>query len=94
MANNNTDMFSLNELINNPQFDFIKTILNANPNRNNFDFSHSPYEDLSTTCVYVDEYDFHLNLKKKQKSFYTLPQRTKTPSKICRTKKYDIPYAY
>jgi hypothetical protein len=58
----NTQKFSLENLSNNHEFNFLHSILN-NENEDNYDYDCCPYDVINLSCTYIDEFEY-ANLRK------------------------------
>ena len=54
--------FNIDNLATNPQFDFLKTLLQKT-NDDDYDFSCSPYDNITSDCIYLDETEFNSTFK-------------------------------
>ena len=57
------NIFSINNLSVNPDFDFLNTLLNQDGTDNEDDFSESPYVSTNISCTYIDPIDYSNSFK-------------------------------
>ena len=51
--------YSLNNIVGDSSFDFLSVLNDSDPDfENNFEFSDSPYDNVSLSCQYIDESEF------------------------------------
>ena len=81
----NDPLFSLNNLSNDPNFNFINTISgnsDVEEEDSHFDFSDSPYFDRNISCNYMDETQYVRLEKNKNKFSYMSLNIQSLPSKF------------
>jgi len=69
------DVISLDNIINNPDFDFLSHLMTSNDDNDNNEVLNnvSPYDNVDSNCIYIDEIDYIREFKdKKNQTFMSL----------------------
>jgi hypothetical protein len=69
------DVISLNKIISNPHYDFLSHLMTNNDDNDNDDVltNVSPYDNVDSNCIYIDEFDYIKEFKdKKNPTFIVL----------------------
>jgi hypothetical protein len=69
------DVISLDKIISSPHYDFLSHLMTNNDDNDNDDVLNnvSPYDNVNSNCIYIDEFDYIKEFKdKKNQTFMSL----------------------
>jgi hypothetical protein len=75
------DVISLDNIISNPDFEFLSHLMTSNDDNDNNEVLNnvSPYDNVDSNCIYIDEIDYIREFKDNKKSNFHESQHSKPP---------------